>query len=230
MKTFVKVIIVVVVLAAIAPIFVYRFVFNGAPRDLGIKYSEKDYLQTHEKFGVAVAKMNSSASVKESLVYSGKKDIKITLNDVEITSYLNAENWAYAPISNLQVKINQDNTGEISGTLNLSNILPYVSLTTSTEEVDKAIKQFKISGNPPFYATGTVSVVDNVANLNFNSLEIGRIPVPVKYIKENSSDINRFASSRIQAVPNLQVRSLSISGGKVELDATVPEKVIKWVK
>ncbi len=230
MKNIVKIITVTLVLAVFLSFIVYKYIFSGTPRDLGIRYTENDYSQTHEKFGVAVSKMSSSASVKESLVYTGKKDIKINLNGIEITSYLNAENWVYAPISNLQVKINTDNTGEISGILNLSNLLPYVSLTTSTEEVDKAIKDFKISGNPPFYASGTVNVTNNVVNLNFNSLEIGRIPVPIKYIKENNADINRFASDRINAVPNLQVRSLNISGGMVNLDASVPEKVTKLVK
>jgi hypothetical protein len=202
---------------------------SNKPRDLGVKYTSADYTTTHEKFGVEVGTIPESSftNVKESLQYSGKKEVVTTLSSAEITAYANAETWKFAPISNLQVKINPDGTGEVSGVLNIENVLSYVSLVTPIEEVKKAINQFNISSNPPFYTKGSVTVVNNKVDFNIQSLEVGRIPVPQNYVSENTGALNSFVTDRLNSIPNLQVRSLTLNNGQVNFDATTPDKVLK---
>lgn len=210
--------------------FGFKYLTSGAPRDLGVKYTPVDYTQTHEKIGTEVVAASSSASVKDSLQFSGKKESKVSLNSSEVTAYLNADKYVYAPLTNVQIKINSDGTGEASGILNLKNFITYVSLTTPTEDVQKAIDKFHINANPPFYAKGTLSVTNNQVNFNISQLEVGRIPVPQNYVTENLGALNDYATKKLNSIPNLQVRSLTLTDGKANLDATVPEKVLKLEK
>ena len=220
-----------IVFVVAVPILFVVFFANGKPKDLGIKYTPADYQATHQKFGVEVGKLETApASPKDSIQYSGSKEAKLNLNSVEITSYLNASKWVYAPASNVQVKINADGTGEISGTLNINNVLTYVSLITPIDEVQKAIDKFHVPATPPFYAKGTVSVTDNKVNFNVQSLEVAKIPVPQNYVTENTSALNNFATDKLNSIPNLKVRSLTLANGQVNMDATVPAKVLKQEK
>ncbi|MFA6007250.1 MAG: hypothetical protein WC784_01215 [Candidatus Shapirobacteria bacterium] len=230
MKFITGFILAIVIIAVIVPVFVFLYFFSGSPRDLGVKYTPADYTQIHQEIGTEVVAATSSASIKDSIQFSGQKEIKISLNSAEITAYFNADKYINNPLSQVQIKINPDGTGEASGILNLQKFVTFVSLTTSTDEVQKAIDKFHINANPPFYAKGTVTVVNNQVNFNFSQLEIGRIPVPENYVSENLGAVNNYATKTLNSIPNLQVRSLTLSDSKVNLDATVPEKVIKVEK
>lgn len=220
-----------IVLTVSVPILFFTFFINGKPRDLGVRYTPADYQVTHQKFGVDVGKLESApSSPKDSIQYSGSKEAKLNLNSTEVTSYLNASKWTYAPASNVQVKINSDGSGEISGLVNVRNLLTYVSLVTPNDDVQKALDEYHIPANPPFYAKGTVSVINNKVNFSIQSLEIAKIPVPQQYVSENIGALNSFASDKLNSIPNLKVRSLNLDGGKVNMDATVPAKVLKQEK
>ncbi|MFA7301500.1 MAG: hypothetical protein WC069_04275 [Candidatus Shapirobacteria bacterium] len=225
-----KLIIILVLFLIVTPFIFFQYFLNSGPRDLGVKYTSQNYTDAHQKMGVEVSKIESATSPKDSLVYTGKKEINISLDSAEITAYLNAENWQYAPLSNIQIKVNSDGTAQATGVINLNNVLPFISMTTPVDEVNKAIAKFKITNNPPFYASGKVTVTNNQVMFNVNSLEIGKIPVPANYVSENLNSLNKFATDRLNAVPNLSVRSLTLADGKANLDATVPEKVLKLVK
>lgn len=220
-----------IVLTVSVPILFFAFFINGKPRDLGIRYTPADYQSTHQKFGVEVGKLETAPSTpKDSIQYSGSKETNINMSSVEVTSYLNASKWVYAPASNVQVRINSDGSGEISGLVNVRNLLTYISLVTPSDDVQKALDEYHIPANPPFYAKGTVSVTNNKVNFNIQSLEVAKIPVPQQYVSENLGALNSFATDKLNSIPNLKVRSLTLSGNKVNLDATLPAKVLKLEK
>lgn len=205
----------------------YKYITTGTPKDLGLKYDSAAYASAHSKITTEVESLPKDTPVSQSLIYSGQKEIKTELTSEEITSYLQSEKWTYAPLSQIQVKINPDGTAETSGILHLNQILPYIAMTTPIEDVKKAIDKFHISGNPPFYAKGYVVVTNNQVSFNIQSLQIGKIPVPTNYISENLNAVNKFAADRINSVPNLIIRSLNLNGGQANLDATVPALVKK---
>lgn len=219
-----------IVIVLIVPVIIFKFFLMGSPRDLGVKYTQADYTKTHQEIGTEVVPVSATTTIKDSLQFSGKKESKVSLNSSEVTAYLNADKYVYAPLSNVQIKINPDGTGEASGILNIKNFITYVSLTTPTADVQKAIEKFHINANPTFYAKGTLVVTNNQVNFNIFSLEIGRILVPQKYVGENIGALNDYATKKLNSIPNLQVRSLTLTDSKVNLDATVPEKVMKVEK
>ncbi len=219
-----------IVIVLIVPVIIFKFFLMGSPRDLGVKYTQADYTKTHQEIGTEVIPISATTTIKDTLQFSGKKESKVSLNSSEVTAYLNADKYVYAPLSNVQIKINPDGTGEASGILNIKNFITYVSLTTPTADVQKAIEKFHINANPTFYAKGTLVVTNNQVNFNIFSLEIGRILVPQKYVGENIGALNDYATKKLNSIPNLQVRSLTLTDSKVNLDATVPEKVMKVEK
>ena len=83
MKFLIKLAILVIVVYFGYQYFLKDKISLFGPKDLGVKYTPADYQSSHQKFSVQVEKNSStSASIKESLVYTGKKDIKISLNSV----------------------------------------------------------------------------------------------------------------------------------------------------
>jgi len=231
-KILIKLFLILIFVSVASLFFIYKFFLSASPKDLGVKYTPEDYTQSHQKMAVEVGSISNptSENPKDTIQFTGKKDINVALSSSEATAYSRAEKWKYAPISNLQIKINPDGTGEVSGVLNLANLLPFISMTTPVEDVQKAIDKFHISGNPPFYTKGTVTVTNNETKFNIQSLEVAHIPVPQKYVSENTSALNNFVTDRLNSIPNLQVRSLTLSDGKANIDASVPEKVVKVEK
>ncbi|MBU1117749.1 hypothetical protein KKD37_02175 [Patescibacteria group bacterium] len=225
-----KKILIFLILSTIISALLFMYLFSGKPRDLGVKFTPADYQTADEKFGVEIGTIESAASVKDSLVYSGKKDINLALNSSQITAYAAAETWKYSPISDLQIKINPDGTGEVSGRLNVENVLSYVSLVTPIDEVQKAINKFKIPATPIFYTKGTVSVTDNKVNFSLQSFEVAHIPVPQNYVSENTGALNNFVTDRLNSIPDLYIRSLTLDNAQANIDATIPEKVLKVEK
>jgi hypothetical protein len=102
--------------------------------------------------------------------------------------------------------------------------LSWVSFTHSTDEINKKVEEYNIGFNPPFYLKGKVTVTNNQVSLVPQTIEVGRITIPQNLVSENIRPIEKFASERISSIPNLNIRSLTLDGGQVNLNATMPEK------
>lgn len=223
MKTLLKIIILLLIIIIVGPILIIAYFSSGGPRDLGVKFTEADAQAAYEKNGVQSIALANSAGVKDSLQYQGQKEVNTSFSNAQITGMINSVKWVYKPVTNVQIKINPDGTGEASGILHIDKVLPFISLSHSTDEVEAAIKKYNFGYNPPFYLKGKVSVTNNKVTLNPEKIEIGRITVPQNLISANLAAATTFAQDQLAVVPNLKIRSLTLDGGKVNLDATMPE-------
>jgi hypothetical protein len=156
--------------------------------------------------------------------YEGKKDIKTSFTSAEITALNNSVTWVNYPVSNVQIKINPDGTGEASGVLDIKKILSWVSFTHPVAEIEAKVNEYKIGFTPSFYLKGGVNVVNNKVTLTPQTIEVGRLVIPQNIVSQNIRPVQNFIEDRINYVPNFYVRSLNLDGGKVNFDATVPEK------
>jgi hypothetical protein len=235
MKFLIKLILVLVFIIIIVPALILGYlgfiptissVFGSdKPRDLGVTYTEADRKNAYDKNGVEVVAITPvSSAPKDSLNFEGKKEVNFSITGGEISALVNTEKWKYKPINNVQVKINPDGTGEASGVLNIGRVLPFISLTHSTAEVESAIQKYHIGFNPPYYVKGRVEVVNNKVTLTPEKIEIGRITVPQNLISKNLDTLTSFIEDQIKFVPNLYVRSLKLENGVAKIDATYPEK------
>lgn len=224
MKKFLIGLFVFIIAVLFLAFFGFKYATSSKPRDLGITYTDEDVKQSYLKNGVIAETLPKTENVNQSIRYEGKKEISFSLTQNEITALINNEKWQYMPVSNVQIKINPDGTGEVSGVLHIDRILPFVSLTHSTEEVEEAMNKYGILNNTSFYLKGKVNVINNKVTLIPTKIEVGRITIPSNLVSENIGTAENFAERRIKAVPNLFVESLSLDDGKVNFKGTMPEK------
>lgn len=224
MKKFLIGLFVFIFVVLLVAFFGFKYATSSKPRDLGVTYTVEDVKNSYVKNGVTAEALPKTENINKSIRYEGKKEISFSLTQSEITALINNEKWQYMPVSNVQIKINSDGTGEASGVLHIDRILPFVSLTHSTEEVEEAMNKYGILNNTAFYLKGKVSVVNNKVTLNPQKVEIGRITIPSNLVSENIGVAENFAERRIKAVPNLFVENLNLDGGKVNFKGTMPEK------
>ncbi|MCX6726461.1 MAG: hypothetical protein NTY75_01445 [Candidatus Shapirobacteria bacterium] len=204
--------------------FGFRYLTSGSPRDLGIKYTEADRVAAYTNNGVEGIAITPSQDNQSGIKYEGQKEIKTSFSSAEISALNNSVKWVNYPVSNIQIKINADGTGEASGVLNVRKILSWISFTHSIKEIEAKVDEYHIGFNPPFYLKGSVSVINNKVTLIPQTIEVGRITIPQNLVNENIKPITGFVEDRLNAIPNLHIRSLNLDGGKVNLDATYPEK------
>ena len=234
MKTFIKFLLVCIVLLVFIPLAAatyFGFVpilspifgFNN-PKDLGVKYTEADRLTAYIGNGVESIKLPSSTTIKDSLRYEGKKEVKTSFTSAEITALINSVSWKYMPIYNVQIKINQDGTGQVSGILNTARIIPYISLTVSPDTIKAEIEKNHFATNPTFYLKGKANVIDNKVSLDPQEIKIGQLPIPQALVASNIPLITTFIEDRLKSVPNLLIKSFNLDGGKINCSATVPAK------
>ena len=224
MKTLIKIVLVLLVIVVVVPIVAYKVIFSGSPRDLGVKYTEVDRISAYTNNGVESIIITPAFDNPSGIKYEGKKEVKTSFSSAEITALNNSVKWINYPISHLQIKINPDGTGEASGILDVRKVLSWVSFTHSVSEIEAKVDQFHIGLNPPFYLKGKVTVTNNKVILVPQIIEVGKITIPQNIVSENIAPVEKFAGDRLNAIPNLNIRSLTLDGGKVNLDATYPEK------
>jgi len=241
MKGFIKFILIVLVLLVVTPILILGYLGfipklssimgTDKPRNLGVNYTSSDLTSVVQKNGVQLSEMASpSAIARESIQYFGSKSVSVSVSSEEITALSNNPTWKYYPVSDVQIKINNDGTGEASGVLILNRLAGYLgAVGISPDAAQAAADYLKIKGSTPFYFKGKVSVTDNIISLDTQKVEIGRMPIPDNLVKENQHYLVELAKVRIESVPGLSVKSFNLNNGKLNFEGTLPEK-ISWSK
>lgn len=95
---------------------------TNKPKDLGVKFTEKDFESARKKTGVTYEVLKGDIKPEESLKYSGKRSVKMELTSSELTALIYERKWKYYPFKKWTVKINEDDTVETSGQI-ISNKL-----------------------------------------------------------------------------------------------------------
>ncbi|KKU57960.1 MAG: hypothetical protein UX81_C0027G0002 [Parcubacteria group bacterium GW2011_GWA2_47_12] len=196
------------------------------PRDLGVVYASEDFDSFVKKTGVKFETLPPDTTGADSLRFSGVKAIDISFSSAEITANLNQKKWKYYPVSQTQVKINEDGTVEVSGVLRTDRLAQYAAVQGFSAEdqntLDKYLKYFP--SNPPFYVRGTVEVRDNQVTLNISEARLGRLAAPQSLLGRDEviSAVEDFIEDRINFVPNLHLDVLNFGGGNMNVDGTYP--------
>lgn len=196
------------------------------PKDLGIKYSQAAYDSGYRKSSVKVEAITKPVSPKESIATIGSHPVKDSFTSEEVTAAAQNRNWIYWPFNQIQVRFNQDGTGEASGLINITKIFPYLSsLGVSAADVEKAMAKFNLpKTNLVFYIKVSGSVKDNQVDCKISRFEIGRIPIPMNYITQYTPAVNNFLEKNVLGNrPGYNIKSMTIADGKLLYDGTLPD-------
>jgi len=201
---------------------------SSTPKDLGVTYTAQDFASAHAKMG-SMMQESTATSIKDSIKYSGSKQVSASFTNEELTATANSGKWKYRPVKDVQIKVSPNGTVEVSGKIIKDNIDKVAQVYGYTDEDIKKGEDIIgfIPGNPTFYAKGKATVTNNQVNMDIEELQIGRIDAK-NIISE--SDAQSIINSGISQVPGLNVKSLTFSDGKMNFDGTVPASISRVVK
>ena len=199
-------------------------------KDLGIHYTKADYDSSLKKAGVTVEVMkNPGGQIKNSLAYSGKVAVKTDFTQEELSSRLNFAQWRYMPVSNTQLKINNDGTVEFSANILMDRLPGFVSYESmgkyTMADITKGMNFINlIKVNPPFYLKFKAEVGNNKLFVSIQEATIGKFNIPLTTVRADETVTSVFQSI-ISHIPNFYAQSAAFSEGKLHFEGTLPEKI-----
>lgn len=198
----------------------------GEPVSLGVEYNALDLALGLKKTQVQVEQLSLGDEMLIDIKYSGQHSLEETFSAPELTALANNSPWKYYPLSQVQIRLNFDNTVEISGFLISDKLADYLKITgNTTGTVTKVLAWLSLSRkNLPFYLKGQVSVENEKVNLDLQEVIVGNLAVSEKLIADNELDIKNFIEERIRFVSGLSIQSLLVSDGEAKFMGTLPDQ------
>lgn len=196
---------------------------TNKPRDLGMEYSEASFNSALEKADVEMEEL--SASDPRMIAYEGSHKVKASFTDEELTSHANNRDWVGYPVSDVQVRINDDDTAEVSGILKLTQIQPFLqAMDVSQAEFEEALEKANIPlKDVPFYAKGFGTAEDNTLDITMTNFEVGRFPVPKNILDQYQDELTDFGHSIMRNIPGFSVNEARFEDGSIYFDGELPD-------
>lgn len=162
-------------------------------------------------------------------VYEGSKELDLVLNGSEISSIIEYWQNQYhgTPIRDVQVRINADGTGEVSGILELKTAISMAKqLGYSDSDITKGQSYVRyVAGDLPFYVKGTGGVKNNQVSINASEIQIGRVNLPSSIADPVAAATADMVERRMNQVPGVDIQELSLKNGEVKLVGSIPDTI-----
>jgi len=203
MKLFKKIFIMISLIVALVYLFVAsslgyipvvsKWLGTDKPKDLGIRYTAEDKASARAKSQLEYLELPADTPVEESIVRKGSRPVTTSWSSAEMTALLNDRPWKYWPINNVQLKINDDGTAELSGILNKEKFGNYATAIGIPATIAKSAATF-MPANSAFYVRAKTSLENNeVKDFDLQSITYGKIKIPASMILSYNS--NKMISS-----------------------------------
>jgi len=218
------------------------------PVGLGIKYTKDDFDAAHGRSGVNYEETKDASSANGSISFSGSHDVNSLWTSQEMTALLNDRPWKYWPISKVQMRINADNTVEMSGIINSVKLRGYAQAIGVPAAV--ADRTNLLPGEAAFYLKGSASLADNnVSSFDITGAKLGSVSISpglllsakdgftqVAYAEDLKSELSKysgkkgyvvdFINSKLSWIQGFFAKRAEFKGGKLEFDGKLPDKEI----
>ncbi|MCX6648332.1 MAG: hypothetical protein NTV61_02945 [Candidatus Bathyarchaeota archaeon] len=199
----------------------------NSPRDIGVKPTATALSSVNSKLGVAYSTLPATAVGAASLSESGSRQISVQLTSEEVTALINdhASRWKYYPIEDVQVKINADNTIELSGVLRVDRWSGYADAIGLPEGTRSQIRPYLsyVQTNPAIYMKGTLTI-QGYAQMGMSALQIGRVTIPADQANSYAGVLEYFAQD-VSHLYQVQISQMYASGGKLVVTGSIPTNV-----
>ncbi len=199
---------------------------TNKPKDLGVSFSQEDLDSGNQKTQVKLGTLAESTSIDKSLVYQGQKEVEMTLTSAEITAMANNSKWKYNPLSNVQVRINEDGSAEASGYIDFQAAKDYaLALGVSSTDIDQVLEKFPIPQTQfPFYLKGTGSVSNDQVSLNLQQAKLANIAVPTDIVNTYLDPAVSFIENEYLSNDSVNIEKLENQSGNAYFKGTLPEE------
>jgi len=201
---------------------------SNKPRDLGITYTASDLNSANSKLGVTIKTLPPTENGIDSLSRSGQQQVTASFTSAELTALFNdhSQKWKYYPIKDIQVKIGDDGTIEMSGVLLVNRFKGLADALEIPEGGRSQIRPYLsyVSSNPSIYIKGRLSVANNVVQSDITEIQIGRFSVGGDQLQGIQPVIEQFIQDRADG-RIIHINSASFSNGKANIDVLIPQEV-----
>ncbi len=255
MKTSTKVWLVILAVIILVPVIFFALagyipglsaLFGATkPRDLGVTYTEEDKNSAIKKSGATYGELPSSTSDGSSIQFVGSHEINTSWSSAEMTALLNDRPWKYWPISDVQLRINSDNTVEMSGVVSAEKLRGYgAGIGVPGAVIDRVSL---LPAEAAFYLKGSGSLSDNkVASFDISNAQLGRLSIPTSvllsyqkiidhaYAEDVVSELSKysgkkgaivdFINGRLSWVSGFFAKKAEFSEGKVYFEGSLPDE------
>lgn len=217
--------------------------------DLGVTYTEEDLKSAIAKSGATYEAISGDPAANESISFSGSHEVNTSWTSAEMTALSNDRPWKYYPIKDVQIRINPDNTAEMSGVFSEKKLEGYATAIGTPQEVVDRLNL--LPAEAAFYIKGTMALSENqVSKFDITSAKLNRLPVPPGILLSvNTEIVNRayaadavtdelqkysgkrqaivdFINQKLAWVAGFYAKSAKFNDGKLEFDGSLPDKEI----
>lgn len=217
------------------------------PKDLGVKYSQEDFNVAHQASGVNYEVIAGNIPASSSIAFNGSHPVNKSWNSAQMTSLMNNRPWKYWPIKNVQLRINPDNTVEMSGVFEEKKLEGYAAAIGVPQAVTSRLNI--LPNQAAFYLKGSAALTNNsVSKFDITAAQMNRISIPTgillslnntfraetayaedvtgelsKYSGKKQAIIN-FINSKLSWISGFYAKSATFSDGKLNFDGTLPNQ------
>lgn len=217
------------------------------PKDLGITYTAENKTSAREKSQLVYLELPANTSIEQSIVRSGSRPVTTSWDSAEMTALMNDRPWRYWPIKEVQLRIDDDGTAELSGVVIKEKLKNYAVAIGVPREVAKGILSL-LPANSAFYVKAKTSLAENkVKDFDIQAVSYGKISIPVNLLLSRSSNdyvdsavavdevselskysgkkaaIINFINDRLSQITGFYAKSAYFKDGKLNFDGTLSE-------
>lgn len=217
--------------------YVLASAFFLPPKNLGVKYTKKDYVNAIDKIGVKINFNGKSGETMEAgkenyrnknlyiddynWELSDYQEKQFELTPSEATALLNEIAPGFWWFDNLQVNIRSDGTMEGSSTADIAKL----KVDLYKDIADKI--PIPIPDKVNLYGVGKITITNNKLISMPEKLTLGSVPLPEQYMTDDSVEvISSYLERLYTVVPGLEIISLKANDeGNFEFDGIIPLSV-----
>jgi hypothetical protein len=198
---------------------------SNKPRDLGVTYTLADYNSAHARNGTTHTVLPAGLAPADSIIFSGFHPVNTVYTQAELNAEINNRQWDYYPLQDVQLRINPDNTVEVSGIILKSRLTGYATALKLGDDTLGSISKYikLVPDNPSFYAKGTVEIANGqIVNTDITELKVGNLSL-TKQVQDNLQNLIDQAYKEIDAYPGLKITTLKFTNGKLQFVGALPD-------
>lgn len=216
------------------------FTFPGLiwTRSLGVTYTQTDYNSIMDKLNYT--KDDAPTGDSKDLynyIYGPANSVDTEFTSEELTAFFNENRPSYYPLKNVQVKINDDGTIEVSAAANVDYFLNDVLGGKYTrEQIENEIPTLGIlPDNVNIYVKFTGSVTQNISYINVKVLTVQGVAISESYFSTTtaanliSTGVNEFIT-KSNTETGSSYESIYVENGVVKFKGSIPSSLERVAK
>lgn len=216
------------------------FAFPGLiwTRSLGVTYTQTDYNSIMDKLNYT--KDDAPTGDSKDLynyIYGPANSVDTEFTSEELTAFFNDNRPSYYPLKNVQVKINDDGTIELSAAANVDYFLNDVLGGKYTRaQIENEIPTIGIlPDNVNIYVKFTGSVTQNISYINVKALTVQGVAISESYFSTAtaanliSTGVNDFIT-KSNTETGSSYESIYVENGVIKFKGSIPSSLERVAK